>query len=223
MRKLIILFIFAFFVSIMTKSQENVISIKFIGNCGFYLSNGDFSFYLDFPYRPGAYGYMDYDERIIDTVQPSVCIFTHGHADHFKKRFFRKTKSRLFGPWPVRALVAAKRTISLNELNDTVPGFSIKYFKTPHGLSLRHYSYFIVWHGKRIYISGDTHDKEHLLALKNLDVAIVNPWLLIDISDSKQRIDTKKIILCHHRLNDKITGTSDKFIVPRQNEELIIE
>ena len=120
-------------------------------------------------------------------------------------------------------MVSAKRTISIEELNDTVPEFSIQYFKTPHSFSLKHYSYLIIWHGKRIYVSGDTHDKEHLLALKNLDVAIVNPWLLIDISDNKQKIDTRKIILCHHRKRDKITGTSDKFVVLEQNESLIIE
>lgn len=223
MKKLFGAILIVFMTISIVKSQESNISIQFLGNCGFFFTDGDFSFYLDFPYKPGAHGYMEYNEDIIDTIQPSICIFTHGHSDHFKKSFFKKTKSVLYGPGPVRALVSGKRTITFKELNDTITDFSIQYFKTPHGFSFKHYSYLIEWHRQRIYISGDTHDKDHFLKLKDLDVAIVNSWLLMDISENKQKIDTKKIILCHQRKGDKITGTRDKFVVLEQYESLIIK
>ncbi len=160
-------------------SQDNKISIQFIGNCGFYFSDGEFSFLTDFPYRSGAYGYMKYDKTLLDTLEPDICLFTHGHADHFRKRLFKKLNTQLFAPGPLKMRISAKRKISLEELNSLHPDFSVTFFKTPHGFSFKHYSYLIEWKGKRIYISGDTHDPEHLLSLGNLDLAIVNPWLLI--------------------------------------------
>ena len=81
----------------------------------------------------------------------------------------------------------------------------------------------IEWKGKRIYLSGDTHDKDHLLSLKNLDIAIVNPWLLIDIYEHNQKIDAQKIILCHHTRNDKITATGKKLIILEQMEKYVLE
>jgi len=205
------------------KSQENNISIQFIGNCGFYLSDSSFSFLVDFPYRSGVYGYMKYDKSVIDSVKPDFCIYTHGHADHFRKKLFKKLNTRLFAPRPVRLRISKKSKISLDELNSLYPDFSVSFFKTPHGFSFKHYSYLIEWNGKRIYISGDTHDKEHLLSLKNLDIAFVNPWLLIDIYEHNQKIDTKKIILCHHTRQDKITATGKKLIILEQNEKYILE
>lgn len=41
--------------------QSNEIKIRFIGNCGFYMTDGEFNFYIDFPYKSGAYNYMEYD------------------------------------------------------------------------------------------------------------------------------------------------------------------
>jgi len=205
------------------KSQENNISIMFIGNCGFYFTDGEFSFVIDFPYRSGAYGYMKYDKSILDSLNPDICLFTHGHADHFRKRLFKKLDTQLFAPGPLKMRLSPKRKISFKELNNLHPDFKVTFFKTPHGFSLKHYSYLIEWKGKRIYVSGDTHDKEHLLKLKGLDVALVNPWLLIDIYEHNQIIDTKKVILCHHTRQDKITATGKKLMILEQNEVFELE
>ena len=106
---------------------------------------------------------MTYDKSVMDSLNPDICLFTHGHADHFRKRVFKKLDTKLFAPGPLKMRLSKKRKISLEELNSLHPDFSVKYFKTPHGFSLKHYSYLIEWKGKRIYLSGDTHDKEHLL------------------------------------------------------------
>ena len=74
MQRIFTLIIIIFMISSIAKPQDNI-SIKFIGNCGFYLTDGDFSFYLDFPYRSGAYDYMDYDEKIIDNC-PNYSFFS---------------------------------------------------------------------------------------------------------------------------------------------------
>ena len=41
-----------------------------------------------------------------------------------------------------------------------------------------HYSYVIDWGGKKIYLSGDTGDIEHLATLPEVDIAFITPWLL---------------------------------------------
>jgi hypothetical protein len=35
--------------------------IKFIGNCGLYMTHGVENIYVDFPYKSGAHNHMDYD------------------------------------------------------------------------------------------------------------------------------------------------------------------
>lgn len=36
-------------------SQANEIEIKFIGNCGLYMTDGSLHVYTDFPYKSGAF------------------------------------------------------------------------------------------------------------------------------------------------------------------------
>jgi len=222
LKQLSILLFLVLFNSGFLKSQENI-SIQFIGNCGFYLTDGKFSFLIDFPYKSGVYGYMKYDKSILGALEPEICLFTHGHADHFRKKLFKKLNTKLFAPGPLKMRIAKKRKVSIEELNNLHPDFSLIYFKTPHGFSFKHFSYLIVWKGKRIYVSGDTHDNEHLLKLKDLDIAFINPWLLIDIYEHNKKIDTKKIILCHHTKKDKITATGKKLMILEQMEKYVLE
>lgn len=59
-------------------SQTNDIQIQFIGNCGFHMTDGKTNFYIDFPYKSGAYGYMEFKDSELDSIKEnSVFIFTH--------------------------------------------------------------------------------------------------------------------------------------------------
>src|SRR5690554_4586681 len=123
-----------------TYSQENNIQIRFIGNCGLHMTDGKFNFYVDFPYKSGAYNYMEYDEaEIDDIVDRAIFIFTHRHSDHFSKKLLKELRGEILEAFKVDK----NRVISLEELNDSVPFLSIKAFKTKHRFTFKHYSYLI--------------------------------------------------------------------------------
>jgi hypothetical protein len=50
-------------------AQTNVITVRFIGNCGLYMTDGSLDVYVDFPYRSGAYNYMEYPASEIDSIR----------------------------------------------------------------------------------------------------------------------------------------------------------
>jgi L-ascorbate metabolism protein UlaG (beta-lactamase superfamily) len=200
-------------------AQNKKIEITFLGNCGLFMTDGEINVYVDFPYKSGAYGYMTYEPELLDNILPnSIFLFTHGHADHFSRKLFKRTHQKLYGPWPVKIYMNQKRKYKLEELNDSLPGFVITKFKTRHGFSFKHYSYLIEWHGKRIFISGDTHLADTLVSIKNLDMVFAAPWVLTNAWERKLKIDAKQIILYHHRSVESINNKSDKIIVPEQNE-----
>lgn len=183
-------------------SQSNEIKIKFIGNCGLYFTDGDLHLYSDFPYKSGAFNYMEYDAAELDSIQKnSVFLFTHKHADHYSKKLLKKAikthQGQAFGAWNIDAL---------KQLCDTIPEFEIQAFKNDHRFSSNHYSYLIIWHGKKIFLSGDTESAATIANMKNLDWAFVPYWILYDAEEMGFKIDTKKIGLYHLYPDQKING-----------------
>jgi len=57
--KKILLIITIFCFSNFGFSQSNEIIIKFIGNCGLHMTDGESNFYIDFPYKQHAYRWMN--------------------------------------------------------------------------------------------------------------------------------------------------------------------
>ena len=205
-------------------AQNEKIEITFLGNCGFFMTDGSLNIYVDFPYKSGSYRYMTYRPGLVDSVHAnSVFLYTHGHADHYSKKAFKKTNQKLYGPWPVKFLLAKKRKYKLDDLNDSLPGFSITEFKTKHALSYKHLSYLVEWNHKRIFILGDTHIADTLASIKNLDLVFAPPWVLYDAMDKNFKIDAKKIILYHLRSGENIPVTSDKIIILQQDQKFVIE
>lgn len=92
--------------------QSNEIKIKFIGNCGLYLTDGNSNIYIGFPYKSGAHNYMEYDKSEIDNVkrENSTFIFTHKHADHYSKSLLKKMEGNKYGPWNIDVVRHCKRT-----------------------------------------------------------------------------------------------------------------
>jgi hypothetical protein len=184
-------------------AQSGEIRIRFIGNCGLYMTDGASDIYIDFPYKSGAHNYMEYDSVEIENVKPnSTFIFTHKHADHYQEKLLKKMSGNKYGPWNVQ---------DLEKLNQSIPDFRIEAFKTPHkvfGISFQHYSYLITWHGKKIYISGDTESSETISKQSNLDWAFVPAWLIVDGMERKVPLNTisKMYAIYHIGPNDNITN-----------------
>ena len=187
-------------------AQSGQIIIRFIGNCGLYMTDGISNFYIDFPYTSGAHNYMEYDKSEIDNIKENpIFIFTHHHADHYSKKILRKLSGQKFDPWNID---------ELEKLNQSIPNFYIKAFETKHkvfGISFKHYSYSILWHNKKIYISGDTENAETIATEKNIDWAFVPVWLLLDAREKgiKLRDHIKMFGIYHIGLKDKITTDAD--------------
>jgi L-ascorbate metabolism protein UlaG (beta-lactamase superfamily) len=212
-------------ISFFSFSQAGKIDIKFLGNCGFFMTDGKINMYVDFPYKSGAHDYMTYDVKLLDSIRAhSIFLFTHGHADHYSKKLFKRTNQKLYGPWPVTLYLSGKRKYKLKALNDSLPDFNITEFKTKHGFSLKHCSYLIDWNGRRIFISGDAETSDTLCTIKNLDLVIGPAWLVQDANKRNLKIDTKKIVICHHRSQQIIDNRNkEKITVPVQNQKIEIK
>ena len=199
-------------------SQSNEIKIKFIGNCGLYLTDGNINLYVDFPYKSGAHNYMKYDESELKNIKENaVFLFTHRHSDHYSKKLVRKMKKEfagnVYGNW---------NADKLKELNSFTNDFSIQEFKTSHKFTFKHYSYLITWHGKKIYLSGDTGDLEDLSKIKNIDWAFINPWIYMKAENEKVKIDAKNFGMYHLYPNQEINGEiPENLIILKKQGEII--
>jgi L-ascorbate metabolism protein UlaG (beta-lactamase superfamily) len=185
--------LYTLLVSSIVIAQPREIQVTFIGNCGLHLTDGETDIYVDFPYKSGAYGYMTYEDSVLEDVIPSsTFIFTHQHNDHYSGKDLRKVikakGGQRFTQWNIR---------SLKKWAKTIPDFEIEAFRTKHSFSIRHRSYLIAWHGKKIFLSGDTEHAETIGKIKDIDLAFVPYWLLMDAKDKEITIDAKKFAIYH--------------------------
>ncbi len=201
-------------------SQEKEIKIKFIGNCGLYLSDGKTNLYIDFPYKSGAYNYMKYDSKEIENIKEnSIFLFTHKHADHYSKKLLKKVKSKhkgmVFGSW---------NTNRFNKLNNSIDNFTIESIKTKHRFTFKHYSYLITWHGKKIYLSGDTESADTITNIKEINWAFLPVWIILDANEKNININADKVGVYHLYPSEKVTNSKPEkyLILDKQGEEIII-
>ncbi|MFT6166213.1 MAG: hypothetical protein ACJAV5_000098 [Vicingaceae bacterium] len=197
------------FTSNLGLSQSNEIKIKFISNCGLLITDGTTNIYSDFPYRSGAFIYDKFDSSELDSIKEnSIFIFTHKHGDHYSKKNMRsilKNKGgKKYGKWNI---------VELENLSNTIPDFKIKSFKNKHKFSFAHYSYLITWHGKKIYLSGDTESTSTIQQIKSMDWAFIPGWLLKSIFRNNIEIDTKMIDLYHIGRKDSIELNDPKILI----------
>lgn len=190
--------------SVFSFSQGKEIQVRFIGNCGLYMSDGAQHFYIDFPYKSGAHHYMEYDLSELDSVkQNPIFVYTHKHSDHYSgklvKRLSKSKNGRVYSPWNVD---------ELKKLNTEIKDFHIEVFKTKHRFSINHCSYVITWHNKRIYISGDTENADTINGVKNIDWAFVPVWLVMDAirKGYKLKDDIGMLAIYHIGPNDRIVN-----------------
>ena len=198
--------------------QPKEIKIKFIGNCGLYFSDGNSNLYIDFPYKSGAHNYMEYDKSEIANIKKenSTFIFTHKHADHYSKKLLNNMEGKKYGPWNIS---------EIKEIENSIPYFKIDPLKTEHkvfGISFEHYSYLIVWHNKRIFISGDTENSDTVAKINNINWLFAPAWLLIDAKEKKIKVDAEKIGLYHIGKKDNITTADSKIRLLNKSGDIII-
>ena len=182
--------------SSITVAKKESIQIEFKGNCGLHLSDGDSDIYIDFPYKSGAFGYMEFDSSELDQIkEDAIFIFTHKHADHYSKKnlksVMKKKGGRAFG---------VSNISELEEVSSLVEEFEIRAFKTKHtffGVPFRHYSYLITWHGKRIFLSGDTTNPETIGEVKDIDWGFVPYWILLNAKEGNIAIDAERLGVYH--------------------------
>lgn len=192
-------------------AQSGKIDLKFIGNCGLYMTDGTTNFYIDFPYKSGAHDYMEYDSAEIDSVRENaIFIFTHRHSDHYSEKILKKLSGQKYDPFNVD---------ELQKIGATVPDFYIKAFKTDHtvfGIPFKHYSYLITWHGKKIYLSGDTTYSDTLAAQSGIDWVFAPAWLYMDATaKSVQLSEISKMFAIYH------IGPKDKITVDPNDKRMI--
>jgi len=197
-------------------SQSNEIKIKFIGNCGLHLTDGSSNLYIDFPYKSGAYGYMKYDQTEIDNIRENaIFLFTHKHADHYSKKNLKRIRSKhkgnVFGSW---------NTNNFEKLTTSINDFKIEAFKTKHRFSFKHYSYLITWHGKRLFLSGDTESAETIATIKDINWAFVPVWIVLDAKEKNLKINADKIGVYHLYPTETIKNADpNKYLVLKQQGE----
>jgi L-ascorbate metabolism protein UlaG (beta-lactamase superfamily) len=198
-------------------AQRPAIEARFIGNMAFAISDGTVTLFSDFPYESGYSRYMTYSAgEIRSATRSSLALITHRHPDHWKRELFEKTNWQIAGPGDVVSTVPAARVVPLAP-SATFGGMQIEPLKTPHA-TVDHYSYVVTWHGRRLYFSGDTESVDHLLALKNLDVAFVSPWIFKAARRGPRRIDARQIVIYHHEAGETVPECQAGCVVPRQGD-----
>lgn len=185
------------FTSAFGYNQTTAIKIKFIGNCGLHLTDGDLNIYVDFPYKSGAFNYMTYEQTELDSIKDnSIFLFTHKHPDHYSIKHMRKTlrkkQGKKYGKWNLKAL---------EQLSNSIADFNITPIETNHSLSFTHYSYLLTWHGKRFYFYGDTETPDIALTQTNLDWAFIPYWTAIQLNERNVTLDAKKLGIYHYYPN----------------------
>lgn len=188
-------------------AQTNVITVRFIGNCGLYMTDGSLDVYVDFPYRSGAYNYMEYPASEIDSIRANAThIFTHRHADHYSKKLVKGLSGTVYGPWKVKK----KRRADLSAPAYSAAQFSLETFRTKHRFARHHYSYLITWHGQRIFLSGDTEGAETIGQVKDLDLAFVPSWVMQDALEKQIDIDAERFAVYHLYPTETVTTENPK-------------
>lgn len=186
-------------------AQTKEITVTFIGNAGFYMTDGTTNIYFDFPYKSGAFGYMPYDAAELNKIKDnSIHIFTHKHADHYAKKIVKKLKGKVY---------AGMNRKKISRLEKEIPDFKIKSYKTKHRFSFKHYSYAIEWHGKKLFVSGDTEHPETIGLIKDIDYAFIPTWILYYANLKNISIDAKNKVLYHLYPNEKVEEKVSDFII----------
>ena len=170
------------------------IEIKYIGNCAYRIRLDSAEIFTDFPYKPGAYGYMTYEIDSAGLGKPNqYLLFTHKHRDHYWGKPVRKSGLPKYTPF----LPNAKKKKILQELS-AKHGITIKTFKTGHRYSFRHRSMAIEWKGRKIFVFGDTeHDFPEYLKSDTMDLVFACGWQVPQLKNQHCDYKIRNFVVYH--------------------------
>jgi len=210
----------SFLATALCASEPSCLEFRFIGNAAFAITDGVTTLFTDFPYQSGAFGYMEYETTAVPPARGALCLITHGHLDHFDPALFRRMKAALIAPPSVTVTIQTNSVIPFAS-RMSYRDIRVEAFRTPHG-DIEHYSYLVTWHGLRLYFTGDTDSAECLLAMRDLDVVFVSPWLLRAVGGGRFRIDARRVVVYHQRADEPVPDVQRR-ILPRQGETFAVE
>jgi len=214
----VLLFIATLFLTQTSLAQENKITIRFIGNCGLHMTDGTTNIYTDFPYKSGAYGYMKFNTSELERIKKnSIFIFTHMHADHYSGKNMRSILKEKGGK-----KFTPRRMKKLKKHAKQIPDFDIQIIRTKHRFSLKHASYLITWHGKKIFLSGDTESAQTAGELKDIDWAFIPSWILLDAKEKNIQIDARHKAVYHLYPNQKTNPKKNTIFLDKTGETISI-
>ena len=191
-------------------AQAGELTVTFIGNMAFHITDGKTTLLSDFPYGSGAYGYMEYDMAEVPKVKDGLSLITHFHSDHWNTRLFRDMKHKIIAPPGITKRIEENRVILFSK--DTPMRYKdiqVEAIEMPHNLAPEHFSYLVTWHGLRLYFTGDTETPADILKQKGIDIMFVSPWLIRTIERQDLVLDTKHLVMYHQRVGEEVVPYQD--------------
>jgi L-ascorbate metabolism protein UlaG (beta-lactamase superfamily) len=178
-------------------ARPATLTIRFIGNAAFELRDGRQTLLIDFPYESGAGGYMAFDSAAVRPRGRVLAVFTHAHRDHFDRTALLARGWPAYGPSGLLDSLPPNRVYARTDSAD-FGAFHVARIPEWHA-DLDHVAYLITWRGRRIYHSGDTMDPARLVAMPELDVALVQENLLCWMAQQRgARVPAREIVVFHH-------------------------
>jgi hypothetical protein len=203
------------------RGQAGELTITFIGNEAFHITDGETTLLSDFPYVSGAFGYMSYEMEDVPPIVDGVCLITHFHTDHFVRALFEEHDWWIVAPPGILQGLTTERKIPIEPVirfKDLV----IQPDATPHNFAPEHYSYLVTWHGKRLYFVGDTETPAYILPLEDIDVLFITPWLIRTLERQGLSLDAEQLVVYHQKEDEAIPPFQD-FKRMRQGESFTLE
>jgi L-ascorbate metabolism protein UlaG (beta-lactamase superfamily) len=204
--------------ALLVQVPDSSLSVRFIGNEAFVITDGRSTIVTDFPYRSGAFGYMAY-ERPAPFPGKVLALITHRHLDHFDPSEWRDSSWSILGPREVTEALSIGHRRALDSVV-TFGSFVIRPIRTPHS-DTEHYSYLIDWGTLRLFLSGDTEDPASLLAAEGVTHAFLTPWLWTTLVRGAHRPRGWEVIIQHHTAGQRPPSCEGCWL-PRQNESRVL-
>lgn len=199
----------------LSSRTQDELELQFIGHAAFRITDGQTTLVTDFPYRSGYAGSMTYRLEDVGPLVDGVSLVTHEHADHWDPSLFRKMSLKVIAAPGLTRRLPADRVIAWNDDAITFKDVRVHPIVTPH--TPNHRSYLVVWHGVRMFFTGDTEDSSALVAARDLDAAFVTPWLIDSLIRTGARLDAKLLVVYHHTDREEIPQLP-RMVRPRQGD-----
>jgi len=140
---------------------------------------------------------MTFDSTAVRPRGRVLAVFTHAHRDHFDRAALLARGWPAYGPSRLLDTLPAGRVYSRADSAD-FGAFHVVRMPEWHG-AIDHVALLVTWRGRRIYHSGDTMDPTHLVAMPELDVALVQENLLCWMAQQRgARVPAREVIVFHH-------------------------